>query len=282
MLFKDMDWYAIWDAENAASFLSRRRDDVTAEEFWDARAQRFNEDTKREETEDLPLLRQVAPITETTTILDVGAGPGRFSIPLAQDAKVVTAVEPSPEMVKYLRENATAAEQVDKIRVLQQRWETVRVGTDVVPHDIVIVPYAIGLMDIRVSLPALLTAAKQHLFLFTWVTRHTPAYQALWQTIHGEPLRVAPQHLLLLGMFHAQGYHANLALDSRTWETGYANFEESVVTLQSHINTEDPAHEALIRDYCEKYGRGDSDGFFLPDGGISAMVWLDKNIEKTD
>ena len=41
------------------------------------------------------------------TLLDVGAGAGRFALPLATTCRKVTAVDPSPTMCSVLRESLT-------------------------------------------------------------------------------------------------------------------------------------------------------------------------------
>ena len=45
-------------------------------------------------------------LTADSTMLDIGAGPGSFTIPFAQHIKSVTAIEPSKGMVQVLKENA--------------------------------------------------------------------------------------------------------------------------------------------------------------------------------
>jgi 2-polyprenyl-3-methyl-5-hydroxy-6-metoxy-1,4-benzoquinol methylase len=82
----------------------RRRDHETPGEMWDKRAEEFNRSTKEwgEGTE-----RQVASLQldPDYTVLDVGAGTGRLSVPIAKIVKQVTAVDQSRGMLGYLEEN---------------------------------------------------------------------------------------------------------------------------------------------------------------------------------
>ena len=48
-------------------------------------------------------------LTADSTMLDIGAGPGSFTIPFAKHIKSVTAIEPSKGMVEVLKENAKEA-----------------------------------------------------------------------------------------------------------------------------------------------------------------------------
>ena len=77
-------------------------------EYWDKRANDFSLMRK---SNDYDFGRKVyaalsCVLTAESTLLDIGAGPGSFTIPFAQYIKSVTAVEPSKGMVAVLKENA--------------------------------------------------------------------------------------------------------------------------------------------------------------------------------
>ena len=77
-------------------------------EYWDKRANDFSLMRK---SNDYDFGRKVYAVlshvlTSDSTLLDIGAGPGSFTIPFAQHIKSVTAIEPSKGMVAVLKENA--------------------------------------------------------------------------------------------------------------------------------------------------------------------------------
>ncbi|MDU5734197.1 MAG: class I SAM-dependent methyltransferase [Veillonella sp.] len=77
-------------------------------EYWDKRANDFSLMRK---SNDYDFGRKVYAVlshilTPDSTLLDIGAGPGSFTIPFAQHIKSVTAIEPSKGMVAVLKENA--------------------------------------------------------------------------------------------------------------------------------------------------------------------------------
>ena len=77
-------------------------------EYWDKRANDFSLMRK---SNDYDFGRKVyaalsSVLTPDSSMLDIGAGPGSFTIPFAQHIKSVTAIEPSKGMVAVFKENA--------------------------------------------------------------------------------------------------------------------------------------------------------------------------------
>jgi FkbM family methyltransferase len=56
-----------------------------------------------------------------TSVIDIGSGTGFFSIPLAEAGHVVTAVEPSAEMINIMKKNA-CPETLSSIEIIQTSW----------------------------------------------------------------------------------------------------------------------------------------------------------------
>lgn len=80
-------------------------------EYWDKRAHDFSLMRK---SNDYDFGRKVytalsGVLNSNSTMLDIGAGPGSFTIPFAQHIKSVTAIEPSKGMVAVLKENVKEA-----------------------------------------------------------------------------------------------------------------------------------------------------------------------------
>ena len=96
----DVDWAAHWrslvEVRNAASMVDGKPVGGQAPGAWDRRARRFRRHTS--EAPD-PFLGVVLPfVSRSSTVLDVGAGYGRHSVPLAARVEWVTMVEPSEGM----------------------------------------------------------------------------------------------------------------------------------------------------------------------------------------
>ena len=90
-------------------------------EYWDKRANDFSLMRK---SNDYDFGRKVyaalsSVLNPDSTILDIGAGPGSFTIPFAQHIQSVTAIEPSKGMVAVLKENAKELN-VENINIIEE------------------------------------------------------------------------------------------------------------------------------------------------------------------
>lgn len=73
-------------------------------------------------TDDEVLNRLFAALGSGTEVLDVGGGPGRFALPLATRANLVTVVERSTDSVELLQSRAEEAG-ITNITVINEPWE---------------------------------------------------------------------------------------------------------------------------------------------------------------
>ena len=116
--------------------------DVTGAAFWDSRARRFAARLTVEAAATDPFLRRVRrSVGRRTTVLDIGAGSGRFALALAPSVREVTAVDPSPAMLRMLRAQARSRG-IANVRCVEGRWEDV----DVAPADVAFSSFVVTLV----------------------------------------------------------------------------------------------------------------------------------------
>jgi SAM-dependent methyltransferase len=95
------------------------------------------------------------------TLLDVGAGSGRFALPLARSVKQVTALDLSPDMLAILERRA-AERDISNIQSLRGSWE----DTPVEPHDVVLAAWSLYRQrDILASLQKLIDTTRRTLVI---------------------------------------------------------------------------------------------------------------------
>jgi tRNA/tmRNA/rRNA uracil-C5-methylase (TrmA/RlmC/RlmD family) len=141
-----INWNELWKVMRSGSPW-RRTLDKPAGSFWDKKSKQFNESMmqNRERTE-----KQIAKIglAPEYTVLDVGAGTGRLAIPIAKQAKSVTAIDPSKGMLACLQENMEK-ESAENITCINKQWEDIELGNDIEPHDVVIASHSLSMLDIH-------------------------------------------------------------------------------------------------------------------------------------
>src|SRR5436190_17808498 len=92
-------WQAIIDARAQQMDAAYARLGRTSADFWDRRARGFHRTTRDTIARDPFFSRLQREVTSQTTVLDVGAGTGRFTVVLAPLVEHITAVEPNAAML---------------------------------------------------------------------------------------------------------------------------------------------------------------------------------------
>lgn len=175
--------------------VDRCREVADPADFYAPVKDRFRMDPRRADDETLNAL--VALARPDDVWLDVGAGGGRYALPLALRARQVVAIDPSLSMLGALREDAAAAG-IGNIRIRNARWPMVRPPRgDValmahVGYDIGEIGPFVDQLEERSS--RLCVAVMGESSMQTTAT-------LFWRQIHGEPrvrLPALPQFLTLL------------------------------------------------------------------------------------
>lgn len=120
--------------------------------MWDAFAARYDGYTKLQAHHTEAQIALMG-LSVDDSLLDVGAGPGRISIPAARYARSVTALDTSRGMLDALERNAIAAD-VNNISTVHLGWEDVVPGQNLQTHDVVIASRSPAMRDL-VKLDAL-------------------------------------------------------------------------------------------------------------------------------
>jgi len=126
-----------------------------------------------------------------STVLDVGAGPGRFALALAPHVAAVTAVDPSGAMLDICRRRARRGG-LANVACVQGRWEEV----DVEGADVAFSSYVLPLIaNAPRFLAKLDAAAGERAFLYLGAFSLDAVLDPLWRHFHGRPRRPGPTYL---------------------------------------------------------------------------------------
>lgn len=244
---------------------------------WDKRAHSFfrrvgGSDEPQKVISDLNLKK-------TDFVLDMGAGTGRFAIPIAQRVSHLTALEPSSGMSSYLEKGMKDAD-LTNYTLIQKRWEDVIIGDDLPVHDVVFASNSLGFPDLAVGLKKLDDAAKRavHILWFAGKERHPMDPDLASRLGRSESGRFWPDYLFIMNVLHDIGIYANVSVQPVTTRQTFNDLEDAI-SWWSEIHNIGSGKIPILREYLEQNLKRTSDGHLsLNKSGWRARIWWEKGI----
>jgi SAM-dependent methyltransferase len=180
--------------------VERFRETAEADDFYAPTAQTFVDDPRR--TDD-PVLDAILALAEAAeTWLDIGAGAGRFALPLALRVREVVALDPSAAMRDALRQGMTA-HGIANVRIVNGRWPA---NADGVTADVVLMAHVgYDIEEIGSFLDAAEHAARR-LCIAVMTDRPPPSMaDAFWPPVHGVERATLPALPELIELLRSRG-----------------------------------------------------------------------------
>jgi len=232
----------------------RLREPAPGADFYGPIAQSFKADPRRTTEPVLEVLRSLVRPGETW--IDIGAGGGRYALPLALQGAHVIAVDPSPGMLAVLAEAAVEFD-VSGVELVPGRWPL----DDPPKGDVCFISHvAYDIADIGPFLDGMEASASR--LCVAVLLGEAPATQAagFWPAVHGEPRALLPALPEFLTLLLARGKLPSVWLGERE-PVGYASAEtvQSFARHQLFINEgsplEDKMKQAVAASLTEVDGR---------------------------
>ena len=184
--------------------------------YWDKRSRRIAKRPLASADRDpmMSRLRREVGRSGRATVLDVGSGPGRLSVPIAPRARQVTAVDPSKKMLALLRRRAREAG-VANVRTVHGNWQDVEVeAADVVvcAHVITLVP------DVVPFVRKLDAAARKRVLLYVGGYAADGVLDPFWRRFHGRQRSPGASWVDALAMLEEIGLEVSVeVVELPTW-----------------------------------------------------------------
>lgn len=169
--------------------------------FWERRAARLRAGAVAAPADD-PFVRRLRRLAgPAATVVDAGAGAGRFALALAPGVAHVTAVDPSAAMLAVLEREARRLA-LENVTTVRARWE--RGAAE--PADVAFSAFVLTLVpDAPAFVRALEAAAREHAVLYLGAYCGDAALDPLWRHFHGAPRAPGATYLDALALLRELG-----------------------------------------------------------------------------
>ena len=281
-------WKTRWQSALDASPLRRRRKTGAAGmKRWNKMAPGFARRTQDESAEEnrvkiLQWLTEKKAVFPGAKVLDIGAGPGNWSLPLAEAGAQVTALEPSDGMVDILKERIKE-KNVAGVLVDQRTWQDVDLEKDGwhQAFDLVFASMTPGI-DGPENLARMMAASRKFCYLSAFSGMGWRQwYGDLWKELFDESLDGHPNDIIHpFNLVYAMGYRPDLRF--HFWERERAMPKEEAVEdfithMEGFFDETDDIREKIAA-YVEK--RCENGMFTLKRNGCQGMmVWsMDRKV----
>ncbi len=208
-------------------------------------------------------------IENNTTIIDIGAGTGRWTIPLAKIAKTVTAIEPSNAMQDILHKEIITAK-LNNIQIIQSSWE----DAIVIPHDVTVCAHAMySSLDIVYFVRKIERYTTGTCYLAMRLPPSDGIIGELSLSIYGQH-HDSPNAIVAYNSLYSIGIYANILVESNIYRWTDNTFEEAFARAKRHLRLQSSTtYDTLIRDTLVKRLSLINNCYVWPDGMRSALLW---------
>ena len=248
----DLDWTELWiNARSKRGWQSK-----SARE-WDEKSTSFAH--RNRDSSYTSLLLSHLPLTPSTTVLDVGCGPGTLALPMARHCQHVSAIDFSTGMLDILRDQANE-QGLDNISTTRCAWEDDWQGAGIKPHHLAIASRSLNVEDLAGAIAKLDSHATQCAII---VDRVSPTpFDPRAFTAVGRAFDSGPDYIYTVNMLYSMGIHANISILHLEAELYFDDLEQAFGSYSWMLKQLSRTEEAKLRDYLTSQARP------CPEGGL--------------
>ncbi|MBI5885846.1 MAG: class I SAM-dependent methyltransferase [Deltaproteobacteria bacterium] len=184
------------------------------------------------------------------TVIDVGAGCGTLTLPLARKGFSVTALEPSEAMLEILKTDVKKA-RLRNIKTLHGEWGKVAAK----PHDALICANVPELLkEPRSFIETASPLVKKLVFL---IVNADPKgdkffYKELYPLLFNRQWEPRSDYLKTYAALHELGIYANIEMISYDFDQPFDDINEAVTFWKEYIGIVTEEHDARLKTFLQK------------------------------
>ncbi len=201
------------------------------------------------------------------TLLDIGAGVGAFSVPLAKRVKWVTALEPSLAMAEEL-ENYAKKEGVPNITIIQELWGEVSVE----PHDIMLIANTPVVKNREALKSVIKKATRLVILVMSMPDENKFFFKELYPIIFKREYTPKIDLKEVFSILDDSKIRYNVKEVKYNFDQPFGNLEEAVEFWKEYMVLEN--YEDFLKKFLEKRLEKDGDGFRYPLKNSALVIWF--------
>jgi SAM-dependent methyltransferase len=265
---------AAWAARVGAHHAQTARVRETPEggDFYAPVTSVFIADPRRAGDEVLDRLLELARPGETW--LDIGAGAGRFALPLALRVREVIALDPSPGMLAALAELA-AEHGIANVRAIRARWPVDPAAGPPPTGDVALIAHlGYDIEEMGPFLDAMEAAARRLCVAVLADGSPGAAAHPFWPPVHGEERIELPALDDLVALLRARGRDPRVVRLARS-SRGFPSRDDLVRWLRNQLFVQPgSAKDAILAREVDRHVRTNDDGTVGLDVPVPAVVGI--------
>lgn len=227
---------------------------------WDKAAKWFamgalSKESRERREKTINILKSEGALTSNMNILDVGAGPGEYSIMLSEHAKKVIAIEPSCVMAQIL-ENNTKKRNAENIDIIRKPWQNIDINEKGWENtfDLVFASMSPGIIKPHEFLKFIKSSRKWCFVAAASSIHYGQAFKDLWKIFFDEELSLEVFDIIFpFNLVYSMGYRPKMWFNEIIIEKSF-DIESAVNYLMGFMwqyIDEDSESMDIIKKYVE-------------------------------
>lgn len=218
--------------------------------LWNEKKARWYSRAIKESDFPEKVLRVMRPYLKgCQTALDIGAGCGALTLPLSRELKRITALEPSPGMVRVLKEEAER-QGLKNIYVVPGHLGEVSIE----PHDLVLIAHVPGLWeDPMKTIEKLESLARRWVFTVHGVGPDQDRFffKELYPLILGKEFSGKADYLSTYNALHRAGIYAHISIIEYDLDQPFESLHEAVEFWKEYLHLETDNYDSFLGSFLE-------------------------------